>query len=938
MTILTFGDGQNGQNGHHVYDKLSPFSTEFPMTIENISYPSIMHAVLLPFLSDPHQRSILLSMKNVSAMMTQYNVWERKQFEEMTSTILRQGYEHILYDTGDVKVYHMGHVLETLYQSKIPKERLDEYMISSSQLFLKPILRDLLSQIKGKSIYFHEMWDPLEILGLNGTKTPLEGMNIVGRTLQSLLYKNRHASQYESRQDEIYFIHALIQFYQHLLQNSNPYSKQTLVKLWDFVGKSVQDIYEQVPEFREFLAHHVSFSLLDSTQKETIVRSFLSHSHPDSYLIEMECEFPGNLSIFFMKKYMPQYQLKLDQEWSSAILSEFSLSITEDFFPSTSSSFSFSTTLENIMSLTLVQRTLLYDKIIRLYEEGKWTSEKIVILHQQRMEMLDTVHRLSKITNPKVYQFVQPCISIGDELSNVKKNIFTDNFPLSSLTYLLDYRTCLLFSSKVVKSCPISFFFPSLFHYLYFRLFLVYSSISQMKLQEDEMNSMYIKLYSKIWKEGVLPDQVEKSLLTQHLVPGKYQDPDYFVDSQTSHGHTILFSYLQTLILDKKKQLLQTAIQHRVEQHPYLVDLLLSTSLSGWTEFRYQSSVKDTFLGYDSHQKEEDFFLWQYHNVIGKTTEEVRQKLLQTHAQEKIQLESISKYVDIDKHSFDIFHSQFERMKTYMQKIQDFQNVVLTPRIMLQDTMTFTSFFFYSLFISDTSSLPIHSKEAKEELISAWSMSSFLSTDAQDYVANVWIQFWKGFGTTSTLLQKQLIPIPPTQNKEELLNFWIFWWASFLSSMIDDLKKIGTKTVLQHVLALLFPNAKMKVPTGLVEIEPKECDEEKLNTKISNMKTEHTADDFVCIKGKWMLKTSKTAKDFENSGPPDNTVIYLYSPLFTNSKVMQKQLQKSFPFVKEKALLSRLSFVLYYCVIESIESIESIGSIESIESIGSIDS
>jgi hypothetical protein len=914
MTILNFGDGQHGQQ-HKVYDKLSPFSTEFPLTIENISYPSILHAVLLPFLSDPHQRSILLSMKNIPAMMTQFNEWERKQFEEMTSTILRQGYEHILYDTGHVKVYHMGHVIETLYHSKIPKERLDEYMISSSQLFLKPILRDLLNQIKGKSIYFHEMWDPLEILGLNGTKTPLEGMNIVGRTLQSLIFKNRHSSQYESRQDEIYFIHALIQFYQHLLLQSNNsnnsnHERKALVMLWDFVGKTVQDIYEQVPEFREFLAHHVSFSLLDSTQKETIVRSFLSHSHPDSYLIEMECEFPGNLSIFFMKKYMPQYQLKLDQEWSSAILSEFSLSITEDFFPSSS----YMTTMENIMSLTLAQRTLLYDKIVRLYEEGKWTSEKVVILHQQRMEMLETVHRLSKITNPKVYHFVQPCISIGDELSNVKKNIFTDNFPLSSLTYLLDYRTFLLFSSKVVKSCPISFFFPSLFHYLYFRLFLVYSSISQ----EDEMNSLYIKLYSKIWKEGVLPDQVEKSLLTQHLVPEKYQDPDYFVDSQTSHGHTILFSYLQILILDKKKQILQSAIQTRVEQHPYLVDLLLSTSLLGWTEFRYQSSVKDTFLGYDSHEKEEDFFLWQYHNVLGKTTEEVRQKLLQTHAQEKNQMESISKYVHIEKYSFDIFHSQFERMKMYMKKIQEFQHVVMTPRIMLQDAMTFTSSFFPSLFISETK----EAKEAKEEMKSAWSMSSFLSPDAEDYVADVWIHFWKGFGKTSILIPKQPISVPSTHNKEELLNFWIFWWASFLSSMEHDLKKIGTKTVLQHVLTLLFPNSKMKVPTGLVEIEPKECDEEKLNTKISKMKTEHTADEFVCIKGKWMLKTSETAKRFEKSGPPDDTVIYLYSPLFTNSSTMQKQLQETFPFVKEKALLSRLSFVLYYCVIQSIESIE----------------
>jgi hypothetical protein len=158
------------------------------------------------------------------------------------------------------------------------------------------------------------------------------------------------------------------------------------------------------------------------------------------------------------------------------------------------------------------------------------------------------------------------------------------------------------------------------------------------------------------------------------------------------------------------------------------------------------------------------------------------------------------------------------------------------------------------------------------------------------------------------------------QTKEETLLFWTAWWNVFLSSFKEEeMKRLCTKSTLVKILTLILPDKQCSIPFGMMEIGAKEwdCDQEALLKRIAKMKTPHVVDDFVCIQGKWVLKTSKTAKDYETSGPPPNTVLYLYSPLFKNSTDMLANLEEAFPTIRDKAALSRLSFVLYYCVLYS---------------------
>ena len=684
MAILSFFDTGN------VYEKLSPLSLDFPVTIDEIVYPSILHATLLPFLKNSHQRSILLSTTNLSVMTRLYNEWERKQFEETVATILKDGYQHLLSGDFQTQVYNVGRVLEAMHQHKIDAKSKGYADSSNMNVDVKRLLRDLFSELQHKSIYFHEMWDPLEVMGLNGTKTPVEGMNVVGRTLEALSYHNKRATQYESKGTEIYYLHALILYFHHLFQSGEI--------LWRFVGKPIQEIYEEDADFREFLTSKVSFSMIDPVEKEKVVRSFLSNAHPESFLIEMECQFPGNIAIYYMKKYSEPRKEKLDQKWSSLVLSQFSLSITQDASPHLSEYETIQRTMENILHLSLDQRTHLYNEIVRLYERGIWKSEKLDALRQERGKIIETIHQLSFITAPRVYQFVEPSVSIGDKLSNVKKGVFTDSFSLSPLLFLLDYRTLIFFTTKV-KGCSIYFFFPSLFHYLYFRLFLSYSSPS-----DSDTDFHYIKLYSKLWKEG-LPDTVEEALMSEKTksIPTKWQDPQYFFDSETSEGHSVLFQLLQTLILDEKRERVSHAISLRVQQHSYLEHLLLTSSLLGWTGFQYISSVKDTFLGFDSPEKEQSFFEWQYHNVVGKSYDKVVKELLKTHETTKKQFQTLSSFIDLEKHSFDIVNSQFDLIQLFFEKICLFHDILPSKsKVKVEQVILFTQYFFPFLFRLDS--------------------------------------------------------------------------------------------------------------------------------------------------------------------------------------------------------------------------------------------
>uniref|UniRef100_A0A6C0D128 Uncharacterized protein n=1 Tax=viral metagenome TaxID=1070528 RepID=A0A6C0D128_9ZZZZ len=908
MAVLSFFDTGN------VYEKLSPLSMDFPVTIEDVVYPSILHAILLPFLKNSHQRSILLSTRNISALTTHYNEWERKQFEETVATILNEGYQHLLSGDFQTQVYNVGRVLETMHQHKIDGKTNGYVDSSNLNVDVKRLLRDLLSELQHKSIYFHEMWDPLEVMGLNGTKTPVEGMNVVGRTLEALSYHNKRATQYESRETEIYYLHALILYFHHLFQSGEI--------LWRFVGKPIQEIYEEDADFREFLTSQVSFSMIDFVEKEKVVRSFLSNAHPDSFLIEMECQFPGNIAIYYMKKYIQPRKEKLDQEWSSLVLSEFSLSITRETSPHLSEYETIQRTMENILHLSLAQRTHLYHEIIRLYENGKWVSEKLDTLRQERGKVLETIHQLSFITAPRVYKFVEPSVSIGDQLSNVKKGVFTDSFSLSPLLFLLDYRTLIFFTTKV-SGCSIYFFFPSIFHYLYFRLFLFYSSPP-----DSDTDLHYIKLYSKLWKEG-LPEEVEEALLSQKTrsVPKQWHDPQYFFDSETSEGHSILYNSLQTLILDRKGEMVSNVISRRIQQHPYLQHLLLTTSLLGWNGFRYISSLKDTFLGYDSPEKEQSFFAWQYHNVVGKSYDKVMEELLKHHEKTKQQFETLSSFVELEKHSFDIVNSQFELIQLFFEKTALYHDI-LHPnqsKISVEEVIVFTQHLFPFLFRLDALVVVPPPKKEMDRVLDAWSSEkgmTVLSTEAQEYVGRIWVKFWFKLNEKK-IPQNAMSPSSTSslpQNKEEMILFWTAWWNSFLSSFKGDgVKRLCTKSNLVKVLKLILPEKQCSIPNGMMEVGAKEwdCDQEALLKRIAKMKTPHVVDDFVCIQGKWVLKTSKTAKEYEANGPPPNTVLYLYSPLFKNSTDMLANLEEAFPSVRDKAALSRLSFVLYYCVLYS---------------------
>jgi hypothetical protein len=149
-------------------------------------------------------------------------------------------------------------------------------------------------------------------------------------------------------------------------------------------------------------------------------------------------------------------------------------------------------------------------------------------------------------------------------------------------------------------------------------------------------------------------------------VPTKWQDPQYFFDSETSEGHSVLFQLLQTLILDEKRERVSHAISLRVQQHSYLEHLLLTSSLLGWTGFQYISSVKDTFLGFDSPEKEQSFFEWQYHNVVGKSYDKVVKELLKTHETTKKQFKTLSSFIDLEKHS-----SQSERFANRLASLEE---------------------------------------------------------------------------------------------------------------------------------------------------------------------------------------------------------------------------------------------------------------------------
>ena len=79
--VLVDDTRPNVANIANVYTQLSPMSTQWPVEVDGILYPSLLHATLLPFLHEEHQRSVLLSITHVPDMIQRYNEAERLQFE-----------------------------------------------------------------------------------------------------------------------------------------------------------------------------------------------------------------------------------------------------------------------------------------------------------------------------------------------------------------------------------------------------------------------------------------------------------------------------------------------------------------------------------------------------------------------------------------------------------------------------------------------------------------------------------------------------------------------------------------------------------------------------------------------------------------------------------------------------------------------------------------
>lgn len=913
----------------NVYTQLSPMSTQWPVEVEGILYPSLLHATLLPFLHEEHQRSVLLSITHVHDMIRRYNEIERLQFEELVSSIVKDAYHLFLTPSSSVQVYDVGKALEALHRVPIsPSDSHPSYEnkyilttsssdgMSNMSIPLQPVIKDLFQQLKGVSIYFHEMWDPLEVIGLNGTKTPVEGLNVLGRTLESLSWKERRADEYESRATEIYYLHALLLYFEHLFQREGK-------MLWPFVGKRIQTIYEEFPDFREFLSTSLSFSMMDPVHKDKVVRSFFTKTHPETALLEMECAFPGNLAVFFMKKHIGHHITSLYQKWTSMILVEFSSSTTADYFPGISEEEIRVRTSKNILTLPHHEREKIYQVVSKAYDNGKWKSETLDRLREERKIADITAHELLQYNTPRVYNFVSPCVCLGDQLSNVKKDVFiqesTPSLPLFPMLYLLDYRSFILFSAKV-KGSSRSFFFPSVFHYLYFRLFLAYG-VRRLNVEEEEQRIM--DAYGKIWIYGEIPPQVEENFSTE--IPTDWQDPKHFVDSFTSVGHELLFSVLTEIIQDRKRQLMKVAMEKRVEQHPYLRRLLMTTSILGWSGFRYQSSLGDPFWGFVSEEREEDFFAWRQHNVLGRLYSSLRESIIQSHSFEYTSLQALASFIPPEKHSFDLFQSQYELMASYLTKSVEFSYLIPTPRVLLTDVMTFTRQFYPFLFRLDTMVAVRPTSEELERVANGWKEGlNLFSTDARDYVCRVWAQFWLRLNHKK-VPQQALAPPPSeseTMNSEGSLTFWMKWWSAFLSQLHTDhptsMKHILTSKNLTKMLNLIFPEMKGHIPSGIMEIKPTgDCDDESLVAdlmeKIRKLKKEYTPEDFICVKGKWFLKTSKTAMDWERNGPPASTVVYLFAPLF-QSKEPREQLRTMFPFIKKEEELARVSFVMYHSV------------------------
>jgi hypothetical protein len=164
--------------------------------------------------------------------------------------------------------------------------------------------------------------------------------------------------------------------------------------LLHYYSHSVDDIYHNYTGFKNFvLQHHHLQSQMDlegmlpsfasgpespfsvyHVMKQAMVEQFLTEKYEDTHLIEMELQFPGNLILFFLRKYSPRFVSELKDTYSSVLLTAFSENVLTEMYEQKSlqektkgGSDLASVARANIEALSTEKREELYSNVHEIY-------------------------------------------------------------------------------------------------------------------------------------------------------------------------------------------------------------------------------------------------------------------------------------------------------------------------------------------------------------------------------------------------------------------------------------------------------------------------------------------------------------------------------------------------------------------------------------------
>jgi len=645
-----------GEASEDVYVLLSPFSQKYPVTVEGVTYPTIIHAWYAFFLSSSSTE--IDFSQDLSILRHVLYQKERTQFRQELDEAFQLTYERLLSPSND-------------RHCQMDSLSLQSQSVSSQY-------KQCFRECSSFSLYYvespsHVVFEEESMTWSNKSKkTFLQGWNEIGNVLELISHHQSRQERFSPYRQQLFEIYYLYQF---LIQR---FCHDGL-SIENYIGKHVEEcrsVYEHA--FQHYLEKQIQFSLLDESFQEHIFVSFVNRRLAYWQLLEIECLYPGNIALWILHQEVSQVLSKIRQQTELLWIHLFAKdSLSSEYSSSQTDACLFQKSIVNVKLLSPEQRNTLVRNIRFRWETNAWKPkhEKDREQLQQQLEKEDMIQTLYDTYSPpsileygpRLFHFRPHALIVHDEVHKKVNLMNALPLPPSVLTFHAS-------ASLLRPSVPLSWFpeihgyrlfFPTPFHYTYFQLLWKKHCMWMKQLEEctspskDKLFSWMMTIYSMILDQGVLYVDHYQELETTRVLPVSLCRASHFL-SYPKDSELFRERYMLWLTEMKKRRLVQL-LRLRVQQHMFLQQLLLSTSFLGWTSFHF--SYSDSFLGYFSADLDEDFNSYQYHNVVGKSYDQIRQQLIQSpfsvHDQScHMALGFVYLYVTPEEHSFDILYCQ----------------------------------------------------------------------------------------------------------------------------------------------------------------------------------------------------------------------------------------------------------------------------------------